>query len=153
MRPKIIDRGRKRSPEIIELLEAAAKRRRQPTQRLLESQEQMTPPPARPSQLPYRASPPINAPSFQSRPSQRTSPRRQLPIHPLFSPYVSVEDAPFESQVRDNKGLSALLPPDEGSTQRQRHQRRLLMVLMDPPRTLVALWMTLPAAILNDCQA
>ena len=52
MAPKVSDRGKKCDVETIGAAQLSAKRSRKPTQRLLESQQQFTPPPTQPEPLP-----------------------------------------------------------------------------------------------------
>jgi hypothetical protein len=103
MAPKLSDRGKKRDLEAIEVVELSAKLSRKPTQRLLESQQQFTPPPTQPE------SPPINASLLPSQPPQQKSPRLQPPLHPLFMGVRASLETPFESQIRDNKPKEDLL--------------------------------------------
>ncbi|KNG44306.1 hat domain-containing protein [Stemphylium lycopersici] len=124
MAPNASDRSKKRTAVGAKVAERPAKRQRQPTRRLLESQLPVVLPslPATQQQPSQRGSTPVDAllsptpaPSSPPRLSQRASPRRNIPLHSLFVASQALSDVPFESQVRDNKARNALLPPEEGS--------------------------------------
>lgn len=102
------NRTPKRGVEATEPAKLPAKRRHKPTQRLLESQRQLTPPRTQSSQPSQRQLSPIEPPLS---PSLQTP----LPIGLRLTASPAVDEAPWETQVRDNRPASALLAPEEGS--------------------------------------